>query len=137
MKYLLDTNAVIHLLNDPSSALARRVRRQKPRDVAISAIVSHELYYGAFKSHRMERNVALVDELQFEVVEFDHDDARHAGEIRALLAARGTPIGPYDILIAGQARARAAILVTHNSSEFARVPDLRTEDWEREQSKKR
>jgi tRNA(fMet)-specific endonuclease VapC len=137
VKYLLDTNAVIVLLNDGNSGLARRARRHQPRDVAISAIVAHELYFGAFKSQRAERNVALVDALQFEVVEFDHDDARHAGEIRAFLAIRGTPIGPYDVLIAAQARARDMILVTHNTAEFERVPDLRTEDWELDRGKKR
>ncbi len=131
MKYLLDTNAVITLLNDARSKTARRARRQKPADVAVSAIVIHELYYGAFKSKRREENVALIDTLQFEVLEFDDRDAKHAGEIRALLVSRGTPIGPYDVLIAGQARARRLTLVTRNTSEFARVPDLRLEDWER------
>jgi tRNA(fMet)-specific endonuclease VapC len=137
MKYLLDTNAVIALLNDTSSRTARRARRKNPADVGISAIVAHELYYGAFKSQRTARNVALVDALQFEVMEFDQEDAKQAGEVRALLALRGAPIGPYDVLIAGQARARNLILVTRNSAEFARVPDLHIEDWESERGKKR
>ena len=135
--HLLDANAVIALLNDPSSLMAQRARRHKPRDIGISAIVAHELYYGAFKSQRAARNVVLVDALQFEIVEFDHEDARHAGEVRALLALRGTPIGPYHVLIAGQAKARDVILVTHNTAEFGRVPGLRIEDWERGRGKKR
>jgi Predicted nucleic acid-binding protein, contains PIN domain len=137
MKYLLDTNAVIALLNDTKSRTARRARRHKPSDVGISAIVVHELYYGAFKSQRTARNVALVDSLQFEVVDLDQEDAKQAGEVRALLAVRGAPIGPYDVLIAGQARARKLILVTRNTAEFARVPGLRIEDWESERGKKR
>jgi tRNA(fMet)-specific endonuclease VapC len=137
MKYLLDANTVIALLNDARSRTARRARRHKPGDVGISAIVVHELYYGAFKSQRTARNVALIDALQFEVMEFDQEDAKQAGEVRALLAARGAPIGPYDVLIAGQARARKLILVTRNTAEFARVPDLRIEDWESERGKKR
>lgn len=137
MKYLLDANAVIALLNDTRSLTAQRARRHKPTDVGISAIVVHELYYGAFKSQRTARNVALVDTLQFEVLEFGHQDARQAGEVRALLAARGTPIGPYDVLIAGQARARGLILVTHNTAEFSRVPALRIEDWKRQRGRKR
>lgn len=137
MKYLLDANAVIALLNEGTSRTARQARRHEPGDVAISAIVAHELYYGAFKSQRKTRNVDLVDALQFEVLEFDQDDAKQAGEVRALLAARGTPIGPYDVLIAGQARARKLILVTRNTGEFARVPDLRVEDWESVRGKKR
>ncbi|HEX6441465.1 MAG TPA: type II toxin-antitoxin system VapC family toxin [Stellaceae bacterium] len=130
MRYLLDTNAAIALLRDGDSSAARRVRREQPRDVAISAIVAHELYYGAFKSRRVSENLAVVDAMEFEVIEFDKEDARQAGEIRALLAARGSAIGPYDVLIAGQALARNLTLVTHNTSEFRRVPGLGIEDWE-------
>lgn len=131
MLYLLDTNAVIALLKRRISPLAQRVRANRPADIGISSIVSHELFYGAFKSQRTGQNVALVDDLQFEVLDFDKEDARQAGEIRAVLAARGTPIGPYDVLIAGQALARNLVLITHNTEEFERVPGLRVEDWER------
>lgn len=89
----------------------------------------HELYYGAFKSQRVEQNVSRVDALQFSVLEFDEEDARQAGHIRAYLASKDTPIGPYDVLIAGQARARELTLVTHNTSAFQRVPGLKVEDW--------
>src|SRR6185437_12113543 len=118
MRYLLDTNAVISLLNGTNSPAAAKVRQLQPREVGISAIVAHELFYGAFKSARPTQNAAIVDALQFAVIEFDTEDARRAGEIRAFLAKRGTPIGPYDVLIAGQALARGLILVTHNISEF-------------------
>ena len=129
MRYLLDANAIIALLNDTTSQIARRVRRHAPRDFGVSAVVIHELYYGAFKSQRVEQNVAQVDALQVSVLEFDEEDARQAGQIRADLATEGTPIGPYDVLIAGQARARELTLVTYNTSEFQRVPGLKVEDW--------
>jgi tRNA(fMet)-specific endonuclease VapC len=129
MKYLLDANIVIAVLRGTNPALTRRLRRHKAADVAISSIVSHELYYGAFKSARPAHNLTLVDSLQFQVLDFDREDARHAGEVRAFLALQGNPIGPFDILIAGQARARKLVLITHNRREFSRVPDLRTEDW--------
>ncbi|MGH9161000.1 MAG: type II toxin-antitoxin system VapC family toxin [Vicinamibacteraceae bacterium] len=129
MRYLLDANAVIALLNDTTSPMARRVRRHAPRDIGISAVVIHELYYGAFKSQRVEKNVARVDALQLPVLEFEREDARQAGELRAHLASKGTPIGPYDVLIAGQAKARKLTLVTHNTTEFQRVPGLKVEDW--------
>jgi tRNA(fMet)-specific endonuclease VapC len=132
MRYLLDTNAIIALLNDTTSPIARRVRRHAPRDFGVSAVVVHELYYGASKSQRVEQNVARVDALQLSVLEFDEEDARQAGQIRAQLASKGTPIGPYDVLIAGQARARELTLVTHNTSEFQRVPGLKVEDWKRQ-----
>jgi tRNA(fMet)-specific endonuclease VapC len=129
VRYLLDANAVIALLNDTTSKVARRARREKPGDIAISAVVVHELFFGAFKSRRATQNVAMVDALRFAVIEFDKEDARQAGEVRAFLALKGTPIGPYDVLIAGQAKARNMILVTHNTNEFDRVPGLQIEDW--------
>lgn len=128
-RYLLDANVVIALLNDRTSPPAQRARQHAPAELCLSSIVVHELFYGAFKSQRTARNVALVDQLQFEVLEFDKEDARMAGEIRAALVARGTPIGPYDVLIAGQAKAREMTLVTHNTSEFGRIPGLAVEDW--------
>jgi predicted nucleic acid-binding protein len=67
--------------------------------------------------------------VQFPVLEFDQEDARQAGEIRAHLASKGTPIGPYDVLMASQAKARKLTLVTHNTTEFTRVPGLKVEDW--------
>lgn len=130
MRVLLDSTAVIALLNDPAGRVSRRVRQHAPIDIGLSAIVLQELYFGAFKSQRRERNLALVDDLRLEVVAFDQDDARHAGEIRATLAAQGIPIGGFDVLIAGQARARDLTLVTRNLREFRRVEGLRIEDWE-------
>lgn len=130
MRYLLDTNAVIALLNDKTSKIARRVRAERADDIAVSPVVMHELFHGAFKSPHPVRNVAVIDALEFEVIEFGKEDARQAGSVRALLATQGTPIGPYDVLIAGQAMARGLILVAQNIREFSRVPGLRIEDWQ-------
>ena len=94
----------------------------------------HELYVGAFKSQRRAHKLARVDAWRFEVLPLDTEDAHHAGEIRACLAAQGIPIGAYDILIAGQARARGLVLITRNLREFARVPGLNTEKWQDEPS---
>ena len=99
MAFLLDSNAVIAMLRDPSSGPGVRARRERVGDVAMSSIVAHELFYGAFKSSRATRNVALVDALRFPIIEFDREDARKAGEIRALLAGKGLAIGPYDVLM--------------------------------------
>jgi tRNA(fMet)-specific endonuclease VapC len=129
MQYLLDTNAVIALLNEPDGPLSQRVRKLKPYEFGLSSIVVHELYFGAFKSQRQARNLAVVDSLRFEVLAFDPEDARHAGEIRADLAKQGQPIGAYDVLIAGQARARGLTLVTRNVREFERVLQLSVVNW--------
>lgn len=129
-RYLLDANAVISLLNNRDSRIFRRVRKHRPGEIAVSSIVANELYYGAFRSRRAAENVSLIDKLQFEVLEFDIEDARQSSKIRAFLSSKGTPIGPYDVLIAGQAIARKLVLVTHNVGEFKRVPELLVEDWE-------
>ena len=92
--------------------------------------MAHELFYGAFRGSRPAQNLASFDALKFEVLEFDKEDARQAAEIRAMLATAGTPIGPYDVLIAGQARARDLTLITRNMGEFSRVAGLRAENWE-------
>jgi tRNA(fMet)-specific endonuclease VapC len=131
MRYLLDTNTLIAVLNDRRSKPSKRLRRHAPSDVVTSSIVIHELYFGAFKSGRPIDNVARVDELQIPALALDREDARSAGEIRADLKKAGTPIGPYDILIAGQAFARNLVLVTNNTREFARVGGLKIEDWHR------
>jgi tRNA(fMet)-specific endonuclease VapC len=130
MAYLLDTNAVIAVLKEPNGPVGRRLRQLAPEDVFVSSIVLHELFYGAFKSARVEANVAVVDSLRFGVLEFSREDARAAGEVRAALAVSGTPIGPYDALIAGQAVARDAILITRNVEELGRVATLAVENWE-------
>jgi tRNA(fMet)-specific endonuclease VapC len=126
--FLLDTNAVIATLKGHPGFLSR-LRGSRPQDCAISAIVAHELYFGACRSARRDQNLARIDALRFPVLEFDREDARTAGEIRAALAAAGTPIGAYDVLIAGQALARGLTLVTHNRREFQRIAGLRVEDW--------
>ena len=94
------------------------------------SIVAHELYFGAHKSRHAADNLRRVEALQFEILEFDPEDARRAGEVRAQLALAGTPIGPYDVLIAGQALARSLTLVTHKMREFQRVSGLSVENWE-------
>ncbi|QIE24571.1 type II toxin-antitoxin system VapC family toxin [Caballeronia sp. SBC2] len=129
MNYLLDTNAVIALMKGHSGFLAR-LRQHQPRDFAMPSIVAHELYFGAYKSRHAAGNLRRVEALQFEILDFGPEDTRRAGEARAQLASAGTPIGPYDVLIAGQALARSLTLVTHNMREFQRVSGLSVEDWE-------
>ena len=129
MRFLLDANAVIALLKGVPRVHAH-LRRYETADFGLPAIVAHELYFGAGRSGRPDGHFAQLDALAFDIVSFDRNDARRAGEIRAGLSRLGTPIGSYDVLIAGQAVARDLTLVTHNVREFSRVPGLRFEDWE-------
>jgi tRNA(fMet)-specific endonuclease VapC len=130
----LDTNAVIMLLNRSSVTMRMRVADAVHRReiVAVSTIVLFELRYGAARSANRQHAARRITELlagPLEVLDFEPDDAEEAGDIRATLERAGTPIGPYDVLIAGQSRRRGALLVTANQREFPRVPGLRTEDW--------
>jgi tRNA(fMet)-specific endonuclease VapC len=91
----------------------------------------HELYYGAYKSAKISHNLETLRLFMadFPAVGFEREDALASGEIRAALAAKGTPIGPYDVLIAAQAKTRDLVLITNNVGEFRRVDGLDVEDW--------
>lgn len=93
-------------------------------------VVVHELSCGTYRSQRVGHNLQRVEALCFEVLEFDREDARRAAQLRSELAAHGTPIGPYDVLIAGQAWARGLTLIIHNLREFQRIPHIKVQDWE-------
>lgn len=97
------------------------------------SVVRVELVAGALRSQRPEQNHALAEELlgDFDSLPLNDSAADQAGRLRAFLEHSGTPIGPNDLLIAGIALSNNLTLVTHNAAEFARVPGLRIEDWER------
>lgn len=133
MIYLLDTNTCIRLLNeDRNSAVSRRLAMIQSGDVTIYSVVKAELYWGAFRSSRQDSNLARLERFftEFVSLPFDDQSAIIYGQIRAGLAASGTPIGPNDLLISSIALANNLILVTHNTREFSRVEGLRLEDWE-------
>jgi tRNA(fMet)-specific endonuclease VapC len=129
MRFLLDTNTVIALFNSSNTTLRAHLKAFQPADIGISSIIIHKLFYGAYKSQRVEYNLAKIEKLPFEVLSFDKEDAQQASGVRAALAKIGSPIGPYDVLIAGHALARDLTLVTNNTKEFKRIPHLKCEDW--------
>lgn len=129
MRYSLDTNAVIGLMNGEPPGVRDKVQRLAPNEACMSTIVLHELVWGAYKSERVAKNLERLGRLRLPIVEFGDGDAHAAGQIRAELNRRGTPIGPYDLLIAGQARARGLTVVTGNLREYGRVDGLEVEDW--------
>jgi tRNA(fMet)-specific endonuclease VapC len=100
--------------------------------VLLPSIVLHELWHGAERSEQRDWNRTVLEKYlagPVATLPFDEDDAVEAGRLRALLARAGTPIGPYDLLIAAQASRRAWALATGNVREFRRVPGLAVEDW--------
>ena len=133
-KYLIDTNACIALINGSEVNVRRRFQRAVARKsvILLSSIVAFELWYGVAKSRRKDSNTQRLEAFcagPLEWTLFDEDDAREAGAVRAELETAGTPIGAYDVLLAGQARRRGATLVTSNVREFGRVAGLAWEDW--------
>jgi tRNA(fMet)-specific endonuclease VapC len=134
VNYLLDTNAVIALLRNKPARVRERYREAgKSGDyLALSSVVLFELWYGVAKSSRVQENTERLRVLtsgDLDLLDFDDEDAQAAGRVRAALEQAGTPIGAYDLLIAGQALRRSLTVVTANTSEFSRVADLSWEDW--------
>lgn len=131
MRYLLDTNTISDVLKRQPQVVAR-FRGTPPASLAISTVTVMEVEYGferkpAAREKFGEVWTALLGDLH--VLSYGSRDAAHTARVRAHLAERGKPIGPYDLQLAGVALARHLILVTHNTAEFERVPALTVEDW--------
>ena len=130
----LDTSAAIDVMRGRRPEVRRRYAeaRASGAQVLLSSIVLFELRFGVCLGAHQAENSRQVDGMLNDgvaLIPFDADDAKEAGELRAILRKAGREIGPYDLLIAAQARRRGAALVTHNLTEFARVPGLVAVDW--------
>ncbi len=135
MSHLLDTNSFIdHLRRGPCSNVTGKLAATPPGSVYLCSVVLAELFYGAMHGGAVHQaaNLALIARLrqQFVSMPFEDRAAEEYGKIRAHLAALGTPIGPNDMMIAAIALANQVTLVSHNTTEFSRVPGLALEDWQ-------
>lgn len=130
LKYMLDTDIVIYTIKNKPAHMRDTFKRHSGL-LCISAVTFGELVYGAEKSEQSLRNLADIEGLaaRLTVLPFDDNAATQFGQLRAELAKKGKPIGPYDLMIAGHARALGLTLVTNNTREFKRVPGLRIENW--------
>jgi tRNA(fMet)-specific endonuclease VapC len=128
---MLDTNTCIHIIKYRPGALCDRLSSLSIEDVAISSIVTAELWYGVALSQKKKQNeAALKDFFDYvEVVNWPSGAGPIYGQIRAHLKGVGTPIGAMDILIAAHALFAGSVLVTDNTREFEGVQGLRTENW--------
>lgn len=132
MVFLLDSNAWISYMREKSPSLIARVDATPPEELCLSSIVCFELLYGAYRSARPDKNLALLGKLfqRYQLVGFEKSTADVASQLRFDLESLGTPIGPYDLLIAATALVHDLTLVTRNTGEFGRVSNLRVENWE-------
>jgi tRNA(fMet)-specific endonuclease VapC len=130
MKFLLDTNICIYVINDRPKGVVERFRKHRLGDIGVSSITVAELAYGVAKT-KSERNRNALERflLPLEIADFDHATALVYGNVRADLERRGRLIGPLDMLIAAHGLALNAILVTNNEREFGRIPGLAIENW--------
>ena len=131
MKYMLDTNICIFAIRNSNDNVLKKFHEHLDDELYISSITLAELMYGVEKNRKPEQNRNAL--LQFltliDIKEFSEKAAIEYGKIRAFLENQGTPIGPLDTLIAAHAVSENMILVTHNTKEFLRVPDLTVENW--------
>ncbi len=133
--YLADTNVISRYCSGRDPALVKRFR-EHAADLRLSSVAWFELRYGTDKRPDLPalgQRLLMLREILPHVVPMDEDSAWHAARIRAALAnlkPSPLPIGPYDVLLAGQALSLGAILVTHNTKEFSRVRGLALEDWQ-------
>jgi len=130
--FLLDTNVWIRLKNRSSQNLVHRALSYTPELLFISAISKAELVFGAYNSERVAENLNELEDFlaPFSIVPFDNLSVTEYGRARAHLRRMGTPVGPNDMLIAATAISHNLTLITANTSEFARIPGLRLENWE-------
>ncbi len=131
MKFLLDTNTCIHIINGKGENILLRMMKHHPEDFGISILTKFELLVGVKKkpTKRNLENWKTFENRDFTVIEFSEKEAAEAASIQAELESVGRGIGEIDTCLAGTARARKLIMVTSNYREFSRVKDLKVEDW--------
>ena len=130
--FLLDTNTCIEYLRKRNLDVIRTIQARQPDELRLCSVVLAELYFGAFKKPQHTANFATLAAFLavFLSLPFDDRAGKIYGQVRADLEARGTTIGPNDLMIAAIALANDLTLVTHNTSEFNRVLGLKLVDWQ-------
>jgi len=131
MKYLIDTNICIYIMNKRPALVIKKFKQFELGDVGISTITVSELQYGVAKSIYLKENQQRLEQFMapLEILAYDEMAAKVYGDIRFHLEKNGQPIGPLDVLIAAHALSKNLILVTNNDKEFKRIKNLQVENW--------
>lgn len=131
MKYLIDTNICIYIINKRPAAVIKKFKQFELGEIGISTITVSELQYGVAKSIYRKKNEVRLEEFlaPLEILTYDQTAARVYGDIRFQLEKRGRLIGPLDLLIAAHAISQNLVLITNNDKEFKRIKKLKIENW--------
>lgn len=131
MKYLIDTNICIYIMNKRPAGVIKKFKQFELGEVGISTITVSELQYGVAKSTHRKENQQRLEQFTapLEILTYDEMAAGAYGYIRFQLEKDGHPIGPLDLLIAAHALSQNLILVTNNDKEFRRITGLKVENW--------
>ncbi len=131
MKYLIDTNICIYIMNHHPPEVLQKFKSVGVGEMGISSITVSELHYGACKSIHIKENIHRLDEFlcPFEIIPYDEDASKCYGKIRSQLEKKGKVIGPLDMLIAAHALSKKLILISNNIKEFNRIKSLNVQNW--------
>lgn len=132
MKYLLDTNICIYIINEKPEQVLRKFEQYPVQEFGISSVTQAELQYGVQKSKNKNTNQDALDEFLLPLTILPFHGKRlvtHYGEIRVSLESKGKTIGPLDMLIAAHALSLDLMIISNNIKEFARIPNLKCENW--------
>jgi len=132
MRYLLDTNICIYIINEKPEKVLRKLEQYTVNEFAISSITHAELQYGIEKSANKKTNQDALDEFLLPLTILPFHGKRLVtcyGEIRVSLESKGKTIGPLDMLIAAHALSLDLTVISNNIKEFARIPNLKCENW--------
>lgn len=131
LHYLLDTDICIYIAKESPASVLKKFEQLEMGEVGMSLITYGELFYGAQKSHHAQKNLVILEKLINLIVPqiLPLHTGDHYGKVRSKLEKEGLPIGNNDLWIVAHALALNITLVTNNTREFSRVPDLKLENW--------
>jgi tRNA(fMet)-specific endonuclease VapC len=132
MKYLLDTNICIYIINEKPEKVLRKFEQYPVHEFGISSVTHAELQYGVEKSKNKNANQDALDEFLLPLTILPFHGKRLVtcyGEIRVSLESKGKTIGPLDMLIAAHALSLDLTIISNNIEEFKRIPNLKCENW--------
>ncbi len=130
MNYLLDTNICVYWMKGDRS-IEQRALEIGLETISVSFITISELYYGAYKSRRINENMAAVEKLENKlgIIDSNEEICKNFGKLKVELEKEGKIIDDADVFIASCSLTKDLILVTNNEKHFRRFESLKIENW--------